>query len=147
MSAHCFDAGVFLSPMLKNQPARVVALCREWMLRIGRGELDACTSSLTWDEVVWVAARAEGGFDPARAAETGRRFLALPNLRFVPVDRELVAAAQQIMTSARVRPRDSIHAATALRFAGGSLVTVDSDFVSAGVADSLPKLKVVLVKP
>jgi predicted nucleic acid-binding protein len=146
MEAYCFDAGVFLTPLLRNRAPEVVAECGAWVARIERGEVDACTSCLTWDEVTWVAGRAGAGrFDVARATEAGRRFLALPNLRFVPAEDGVIRAAQDIMARTRVRPRDSIHAATALRYAAGNLVTVDSDFVTSSAPGLVSGLHVVLV--
>lgn len=122
------DSGVFLTPLLGNREPEVVDACKRWLLRIASGDVQAVTSWLTWDEVVWFAGRAGGPFDPKRAAAAGGRFRALPNIRFRAVDDEVVRKAEDLMKEFGVHPRDSIHASTALLHASGTLVTLDSDF-------------------
>src|SRR6266851_9403853 len=94
MISYYVDAGLFLTPLLKNQPANVVTSCEDWLRRIATGATQACTSWLTWDEVTYIAGRIKGTpFDHTRAAEAVRKLAAFPNLRFVAVDDVVVTRA------------------------------------------------------
>lgn len=124
-----FDTGVFVTPLLKNRPQSVVDACLDWLRRVARGEVLAITSYLTWDEVSHVAGRAAGGvFDWVRAREAGRRLLDLTNLSFVPADGKVVEQAQSLLHRHKLKPRDSIHASSALLTADGRMVTLDFGF-------------------
>jgi predicted nucleic acid-binding protein len=60
------DSNVFIYPVLygadNNEKARNA---KEILLKIEEGELKAYTSTLTWDEVVWVVSRVMGRDDGA----------------------------------------------------------------------------------
>jgi predicted nucleic acid-binding protein len=123
-----FDSGVFLTPVLKNQPEDVIDQCISWQERIARGETLGVTCYLTWDEVTYVVRKTVGADE---AAEVGDRFLNLPGLRFVEVESETIYLAQQFLSKFNVKPRDSIHASSAILHGGSKIVTVDvsrSDF-------------------
>lgn len=122
------DSGVFITPILKNLGQPTVAKCEQWMDRIARHEVAACTSYLTWDEVTYVVGRGPGPYDPRRAAAAGELLLQLDGLDFLPVDESVVRTAQALFASLGLRSRDLIHGASALLHAGGRILTVDSDF-------------------
>lgn len=58
----------------------------------------------------------------------GRRFFTFPNLEIVDVDLEVLSMAQKITEGYNVKPRDAIHAACALKYCSGQIITNDSDF-------------------
>jgi predicted nucleic acid-binding protein len=124
-----FDAGVFVTPILKNRPAAILESCEAWLRRCAAGEVDGVTSWLTWDEVTWIAGRVVGhSYAPERARRAGELLLALPGVTFVDVDAVVAREAQRLLTATRWRPRDCLHAAAALIHAAGSLVTLDADY-------------------
>ncbi len=142
MDRYYIDSGVFLVPMLKSREQSVVAACLGWLRRVADREVQGVTSWLTWDEVTFVAGRAGGGCDHARAAEAGDLLLRLSNLTFLPVDEDIVRSAQGLLS--HLWPRDAIHASAALAGAQGRLVTVDrDDFHGSWVA--LSGLQVVVI--
>ena len=87
--------------------------------------------TLTWDEVTWVTRRL---FGVEKAAAQGASFLRLPNLRFLKVDSEIVSLAQTLLEKYSLKPRDGIHAATAIRNNIDQILSYDQDF------DILPDL-------
>lgn len=124
------DTGIFVTPILKNRPQPILDACLEWQRRAHAGEIQAVTSWLSWDEVAHVAGRVPKPFNRARAAEAGRLFRALRGLRFLAIDEEVIARAQELLVHVGNGPRDCIHAASALLHASGNLVTLDSGFTS-----------------
>jgi len=46
--------------------------------------------------------------------ELGRKFLEFPNLKLLNVKRSIVLRAQELMEKYEIKPRDAIHATTAL---------------------------------
>jgi len=129
------DSGFFLTPLLNKREQSVIDKCAAWMMRVQYQEIAACTSWLTWDEVTWIAGRPSKGcpFDVRRAATAGQLLMELAGLAFLPVDEMVIRKAQELLTSSScLRPRDSIHASSALKSAGGNLVTLDADFEKDG---------------
>lgn len=93
--------------------------------RLAKGQIDGCTSTLTWDEVVWAVRRFSGG---RTAAKQGRALFDLPNLAFVSVDKSVLSEAQDLMERHDLTPRDCIHAGTALKMGVSDFISYDSDF-------------------
>ncbi len=124
-----FDTGLWVTPLLGNQPAAAIAACMDWQRRCATAEVTAVASTLTWDEVTFVAGRRRGlPFDFAAAARAGQLWRALPNLEVVAVDADLLQLAQTLLERHRLKPRDCMHAAAALVHAEGRLLTLDGDF-------------------
>ena len=116
------DSNVFIYPVLYSPEGLEKARkAREILLRIEKGELKAYTSSLTWDEVVWVIGRTLSWDD---GSNQGRKLLAFPNLEFLDVDRRTMSSAQMLLDKYKLKPRDSIHVASAIN---RNLKTVISD--------------------
>ncbi len=147
MTTYYLDTGVLVTPLLKNLPDEVTERCRSWMSLVARGEALAVTSTLTWDEVTWIAGRAGGSFSTERAVNAGELILGLENIRLVPVDEELLHRAQHLLSRFRLRPRDAIHAASAFEHADGRLVTIDRDFASLGSMEGTGALRVEYLGP
>ena len=104
------DSNVFIAPLIYEEAGGAGAAAGVLKL-IEVGEVTAYTSTLTWDEVVWVVRRALGKPDSVQA---GEKLLAFPNLRFVPATEEIVRSAQQMVSDHGTAPRDALHLASAL---------------------------------
>ena|SRR3989344_3311801 len=85
----------------------------------------ACTAALTWDELVHSIWKKEG---KTLALEEGDKFFELPNLTILRVDAEIIAKAQDLLKIYNLKPRDAIHAATAIINNCTEIVSDDPDF-------------------
>ena len=120
------DSNVFLYPALYPQHTEPKAKkAKEILLKIESGELNAATSTLTWDEVVWVTTKLLGRTD---GIAQGQKLLGFPNLEFINVDEAIIAQAQALMGKYKLNPRDSIHIASALSRKTKTIISDDEDF-------------------
>lgn len=106
------DSNVFLYPILyseKDEPK--VNQAKEILHSIETGEIRAFTSTLTWDEVVWVVRKTMGRNE---AISQGQKLLGFLNLEFIPADENILSQAQALMAKYNLNPRDAIHVASAL---------------------------------
>lgn len=117
------DANIFIFALTESSPER--GRCLSVLDSMARGALDASTCSLTWDEVVYVAAK-HGGAEAGRLA--GQALLSIPNLRILSVDRAALFAAQELRERYGLSPRDSIHAACAVLAGEREFYSDDADF-------------------
>jgi len=120
------DSNVFIYPILyaaEVEPKAKKAI--QILQAVERGERSACTSTLTWDEVVWVVSKTLGRGD---GISQGHRLLGFPNLEFINVDESILSQAQDLMAKYSLSPRDSLHAASALDKKIRSFVSDDKDF-------------------
>lgn len=122
------DTSIIVTPLLKNREPEVLARCEAALERAAQGANVVVTSWLTWDESTWAFGRAAGRFDRQRAHSLGEALLAVEFLQFIPLNRQIVALANELLGSTGCRPRDCLHAATAILHAGGRLASLDSDF-------------------
>ena len=123
---HYIDSNVFLYPVLyqaETQPKAKKA--KEILLRIENGSLSAFTSTLTWEEVVWVVSKVMTRND---GIAQGQKLLGFPNLEFINVDEGVLTQAQTLMNKYMLSPRDSIHAASALDRRIKTIISDDEDF-------------------
>ena len=60
--------------------------------------------------------------------ELGRKFLEFPNLKLLNVKRSTVLRAQKLIEKYEIKPRDAIHAATALENDIETIIIYDRDF-------------------
>ena len=126
------DSNIFIYSAIYDaqtipEAARATASLKE----IISGASEAYTSALTWDEITWVVRRL---FDPKKAAAQGASFLKLPNLRLLRVNVETIFQAQSIVEDYELKPRDAIHASTALTNGIHTILSFDQDF------DTIPSL-------
>lgn len=117
------DANVFIYAAMGAESKAVPA--QKILQKVAEGDMDACTSTLTWDEIVWAVKKALGYND---AREEGIKFLAFPNLKLISADANIVAEAQRLITETKLKPRDAIHAASAIRHGIREFVSDDPDF-------------------
>ncbi|WP_309895540.1 type II toxin-antitoxin system VapC family toxin [Archangium sp.] len=139
------DTGVIVTPLLKNREQSVIDECQGWLEKVARGEIRALTSYLTWDEVTWVVGKASGAYERQKAIRAGHLLLGLKHLEFVPVDEQVTQRAQGLLTTFGFKPRDCIHASSALLHAGGQLLTLDSGFMKDVAQSTAAGLKVVCI--
>ncbi len=99
--------------------------CLSIIKKVITGEIEACTSLLTWDEVLYALKREIGR---AKALEEGRKFLEIPHLFFIEVDDGIITKAQSMAELYHLDPRDAIHAATAILNGCKEIISDDKDF-------------------
>jgi predicted nucleic acid-binding protein len=89
------DSNVFLYSVLYSTELQPKAKkAQEILASIANGLMPACTSTLTWDEVVWIVKRNMGR---AESVNQGKKLLGFPNLEFIAVDDLIVSRAQKLM--------------------------------------------------
>jgi uncharacterized protein len=124
------DSNVFLySVSLDPKVNKLTASSRAVIRAMTRGELEAATSALTWDEVFWVLKKKLGR---EIAADEGKKFLGLANLQILKVSEITIRKAQEIAERCGIDPRDAIHAATCIENGIGEIVSDDPDFDRVG---------------
>jgi len=120
------DSNVFLYPVIYEPEAVEEAKkSKNFLLKISQGLIEACTATITWDEIVWVV-RKLFGVNPS--IEQGRKFLEFPNLKLLGVKRSTIIRAQKLMEKYKIKPRDAVHAAIALEKGIMVIVSYDKDF-------------------
>ena len=122
------DSNVFLYPVLylpELEPKAKKA--KEILQKIENKELFAATSTLTWDEVVWVTTKLLGR---SCGIAQGQKLLGFPNLEFISVDEGIIAQAQSLMNKYSLSTRDSVHAASAISRKATAIISNDEDFDS-----------------
>ncbi len=98
---------------------------RDLLSRIESGDESAVTSTLTLDEFTYKVRETEGA---EASVEAGRILLNIPNLKFVPVDYEVLWRSMELVEKLGLYARDSIHAATALLLDLTTVISEDKDF-------------------
>ncbi|MBI4181905.1 MAG: type II toxin-antitoxin system VapC family toxin [Candidatus Aenigmarchaeota archaeon] len=122
------DANVFLYALLYTDERGKTAAALIQAVREGREQ--ACTATLTADEVAWEVQIARGREAAARALTA---FLEMRHLEVVDVTREILWQARDLLANG-LDPRDAIHAACCLQ-KGAAMISEDADF------DRVPGLK------
>ena len=116
------DTNVFvfaLTPGPKEQAARRI------LHKVLTGSMDATTSCLTWDEFVWVLRKE---LDASAIIAESKKFLTFPHMTLLNVDTEVLELAQGLLERYSLKPRDALHAATAIKHGIHEIVSDDSDF-------------------
>jgi len=119
------DAGLFLVPMLYEYRVPAAASAARLLESVARWSRKVSTSTLTWDEVVYVVRRVLGVED---SIAKGAGLLAFPNLTWLRVDLAVLRRAADLYQSLPMRPRDSIHAAAALEAGEREILSEDRVF-------------------
>ena len=120
------DSNIFIYQVLYSPEAQEKSRnARELLLKVENGELKAYTSTLTWDEVVWVITRT---FGREEGTSQGRKLLGFPNLEFIDVDKITISTAQSLLGKYSLRPRDALHIASALNKNIKTIISDDDDF-------------------
>ena len=120
------DSNVFIFYVISDEKTEEKSrLSKNILLKVAEGKLEAATSSLTWDELVWSVKKIIG----IEIAKTGgKKFLEFPNLKILNVDVGVVNEAQKILEKYNLKPRDSMHAACAIKNNITQIISDDPDF-------------------
>ena len=117
------DTSVFAVSVLDAGPNGEKA--RGIIEAIQNKNIDGHTSVLTFDETVFIV-RKFRGFENSLIA--GDDFLNIQHLKFIEVNYEIMSSAQDLIKKYRLKPRDAIHAASAIGKDIKIIVSDDSDF-------------------
>jgi len=119
------DSNVFIYPVIYQAESEPKAKkAKELLLRVESGEFEAYTSTLTWDEVVWVTSKTMGRRE---GIDQGKKLLGFPNLKFITTDDAVLSHAQRLLEKRRINPRDAIHIASALEKKITEIISDDTD--------------------
>ena len=119
------DANVFIYPILyEEEQEPKVKHAKQILQSIEKGELEAYTSTLTWDEVVWITRKAMGRDE---SISQGQKLLGFLNLQWILVDEHILSQAQALMNKYNLHPRDSIHVASAINRKIDLIISDDLD--------------------
>ena len=120
------DANVFIYAAAIDPLSDAKTVESQRILRkVVEGRAKASTSLLTWDEVVWVCREA---MPYQEAILKGNLILNLPGLNIAEVTIAIVNKAAELATTYSLKPREAIHAATAIINGEKEIITDDSDF-------------------
>ena len=119
------DSNIFIFPVIYNNEQAYKA--GNILSRIENNEIIGYTSVLTWNEVVYVIWKTVGKTD---SISIGKKFINYPNLRFINTDSNIIIKATEIAENYNLKPRDSIHIATALSRDMHNIISDDFDFDS-----------------
>ncbi len=119
------DSNVFIYPVLYEAASdRHAKAAKQKLTEIAVGRLKASTCWLTWDEVVWVVRKSIG---PKEASRQGRALLDFPKLQLLDIDQTVLSGAQDLLDSYELKPRDAIHAASAIVNGIEEILSDDAD--------------------
>ena len=121
---HYIDTNVFIYPVLYEERNLKAKNSKIILLSIEKGELSAYTSTLTWDEVVWIIRKTLGR---DQAIDQGKKLLGFLNLQWIAVDENVLSQAQALLTKYNLHPRDSIHVASAIDRKIENFISDDAD--------------------
>lgn len=117
------DTNIFVySAINKNEKG---IECIALLTKLIKNDETACTSVLTWDEIVHSIWKKEG---KELALEEGRKFTSLPNIILLNVTNKIIQKAQELLEKYNLKPRDAIHAATAILNKCEFIASDDPDF-------------------
>jgi predicted nucleic acid-binding protein len=130
------DSNVFIySVVAEEKSERKASLSKKILLKVADGSLAAATSVLTWDELVW-ATRKFSGLE--NAIKEGKFFLEFPNLKILKVDSEVIKEAQKLVETYKLKPRDAIHAACAIK---NNIKEIISDYPDFDKVKEIKRIK------
>lgn len=127
-----FDSNIFVYALIYDHQLEDFKKADYYLQRIVKAEIIGYTSTLTWDEVFYVIKKNN---DLDKAIQASNVFLKLPNLCFINVDFSVILEAHNIIRESGIMPRDAIHAACAIKYCNGNIVSNDNCF------DNINKMK------
>jgi len=136
------DANIFLNADL--DPGSRGEAASRILEAVNNKSLEAVTSVVTLDEIVWVVKKFRGNDDAVLA---GQAFLDISNLLVVDLTREMLADVLHVIKHSGLSPKDAIHYATMRQRGLSEIITEDSDFDSLEhvkrftIADAIKKFR------
>ncbi len=123
---HYIDSNVFIYAVISDELSeQKAAHSKKILYRIADGSLEAATSVLTWDELVWIVRKLS---TPETAQKEGRQFLEFPNLKLLQIDAKTLEKAQSMIERYSLKPRDAMHIACAIQNNITHIISDDGDF-------------------
>jgi predicted nucleic acid-binding protein len=117
------DSNVFIYAIAYNASrVKEASKAREIILDMSRGKQRYVSSLITWDEVVWVIWKL---FGYEEAVKAGQTMLSLDGLEYIELSGTEAIKAQELVDKYGLRPRNALHAATAIT--SGETVIVSDD--------------------
>ncbi len=123
LDSNVFVYAVTHDPARYRKARKAIAFLRS----IEEGDIEAATSFLTWDELTWVVWKLEGRDAGVRS---GRALLKLDTLALLPVNSSVMLRAQELIDRYSLKPRDSIHVASALIRGEKEIISEDAELDS-----------------
>lgn len=120
LDSNVFVFAVTHDPDRYSKAKKSIALLKS----VEDGEIEAATSFLTWDELTWVVWKLEGREAGIRS---GTALLKLDNLTLLPVNFSVMLRAQKLIERYQLKPRDSIHVASALISGEKEIISDDAE--------------------
>jgi uncharacterized protein len=120
LDSNVFVYAVTHDPLENTKAKKAISVLRD----IEENRIAGLTSLLTWDELVWVVWKIEGRESGIRA---GSAFLKLQNLSLLPVNGSVMLRAQELVYRYNLKPRDSIHVATAIVAGEKEIISEDAE--------------------
>ncbi len=117
------DTNIFLYSVLDNGEKGLA--CKKLLRKVASDKMNAVTSVLTWDEFVF-SLKKHAPFEEVLIQS--RDFLNFPNLVFLEANSGVLEKANEIWSTNKLKPRDAIHAATAILNKCEAIVSDDTDF-------------------
>ncbi len=117
------DANIFVYSAINN--GEMGEKSRVLLKKVMKDEIPACTSVLTWDEVVYAIRKKAGA---QISIIEGEKLINFSNINWLQADENIIFLSQKLMKIYNLKPRDAIHAATAIVNKCDSIISDDSDF-------------------
>lgn len=116
------DSNIFIYSVVDND--KLGKKCRKIIEKIEDGSLNAASSYLVLDEVLWILQNEIGKED---ALESTKMFLSLP-VKWIDVKRDIMYQSLELYDKTDLAPRDSIHLASMKKEKLTILLSEDDDF-------------------
>jgi predicted nucleic acid-binding protein len=116
------DSTVFLNAILNDESLGRES--RKFLGKIEENEIKASTSVLTFDEVAWIVKK-NRNYETSLVAV--KNLLDMP-IEFIDANYEIICLSYDLMKKYQLKPRDAIHAASALSRNIKIIISEDSDF-------------------
>ena len=116
------DSTVFLNAILDTESLGENS--RKLLEKVEEGEIKASTSVLSFDEIAWIVKK-HRNYETSLVAV--KDFLDI-SIKFIDVNYETICLSYDLMKKYKLRPRDAIHAASALSKNIKIIISEDDDF-------------------
>lgn len=119
------DTVVFATSLLSADKDGLNA--RKLIERIETGKINAFTSLMTTDELMWVIKKNR---NKEYAADSCKSLLQMPHLKFIDITKSIMIETIDAFAHTNLKPRDALHYATMKQNEIRVIVSEDSDFDS-----------------
>jgi len=117
------DANLFVYAAISTEQQGESA--RKMLEEIERGNYEAYTAALTFDEILWAITKHN---DKETAYKAAERFLSLPHLTLIEINTSLVQSFIEIYKNEKLKPRDALHLAAMQSQNIKTMISSDADF-------------------